>query len=211
MDFLTFIAKLTEHLVWPIAIIIIAVILKKPVSNIMEKLKKANIKGSEFEFFTRPVQDPEKLETTSVNIPIHIGTDGVQKEFEELIRRDLKAVNIEDSKEKEKMLVSHLASSQLNVAYERVNSSIYGSQIDLLRSLNSTPNPVDINSLKFFYDNAMTKYPEFYKNYTFQSYVSYLSNMGIITQQENGYLISKFGVGYLIYIAEKGLTGFRHY
>lgn len=211
MDCLTFITKLTEFLSWPISSIIIVLILRKPISNLLGKLKKANIKGSEFEFGGQPAQSPAKLEATSVNIPIPTDTVGMQNEFEMLIRRDLETANIQDQNEKENILISHLASTQLNAAYERVNSSIFGSQIDLLRALNSATGASDISSLRLFYDDAESKYPEFYKASSFQSYLDYLLNMGLVEKSDLGYLISNFGVGYLVYIAEKGLTGFRHY
>ena len=211
MDCFTFIATLTKHLAWPISIIVIVLILRKPISNILEKLKKANIKGSEFEFGAQPTQTPAKLEATPINIPIPTDSVGMQKDFEDLIRRDLKAANIQDQAEKEKILISHLAATQLNAAYERVNSDIFGSQIDLLRSLNSVTIPAKLSSLKLFYDDATMKYPEFYKNYSFKAYTNYLLNMGLVEQCDDGYRITKFGTGYLVYIVEKGLTGFRHY
>ena len=211
MDCLTFIAKLIEHLAWPISIIIITLILRKPIARILEKLKKANIHGNEFEFGSQTGQNPSKLEATPVNIPIPTDTVGMQQEFEELIRRDLDSANIQNQDEKENILISHLASTQLNAEYERINSTIFGSQIDLLRSINSATSPSDIGSLKLFYDNAALKYPEPYKNYVFQAYINYLLNTGLVEQKENGYVITKLGVGFLVYIAEKGLTGFKHY
>ena len=211
MDSLTFISKLTEHLVWPISIIIILLIFRKPISKIIDKLKKANIKGSEFEFDARPAQTSAKLEATPVNIPIPTDNVGMQQEFESLIIRDLAAANIQNQEEKERILISHLASTQLNAAYERINNSIFGSQIELLRYLNSVPNPVELISLELFYSNAAKKYPEYYNNYSLQAYTNYLLNMNIVVHSDAGYNISKFGNGYLVYIAEKGLTGFRHY
>lgn len=211
MDYFTFISKLTEHLAWPILIIVIVLILKKPISTLIEKLKKANIKGSEFEFGTQPAQTPSKLEATPVNIPIPTDTVGMQQEFESLIRRDLDAANISEADTKENILISHLAATQLNAIYERVNSSIFGSQIDLLRLLNSVSTQTDMSSLKLFYDDAVTKYPEFYNKSSFVDYVNYLSSMGLVDQHDDGYRITKLGIGYLVYIAEKGLTGFRHY
>ena len=210
MDCLTFITKLTEHLAWPVSAIVIVLILKKPISNILQKLKKANIKGNKFEFDVQAAQSPTKLETTSINIPIPTDTVGLQKDFEYLIKQDLEAANIQNQAEKENILISHLAASQLNAAYERINSTIFGSQINLLRSLNSSVTPADLNSLKLFYDDAVSKYPETYKNYTFQSYINYLKDIGLVEEHEGGYRITKIGIGYLVYIAEKGLTGFRH-
>ena len=201
---------MSEHLVWPVAILIIVLVFKKPLASRLNNLKKANIKG-EFEFEPQQSQTPIKLEVASVNIPIPTDTVGMQKEFEELIRRDLVAANIQDQTLKENILISHLAATQLNASYERVNCSIFGSQIDLLRALNSSANSSSSANLKIFYDDACRKYPEFYKNYIFQAYLDYLLRMGLVEQNEAGYKITKFGIGYLVYITGKGLTGFRHY
>ena len=210
MDSLTFITKIVEHSAWPISIIILILILKKPIVNILDKLRKANIKGNTFEFEKQAVQSSSKLEATSVNIPIPTDSAGVLQDFEKLIRRDLTTANIQDSGEKENILISHLAATQLNAAYERAASTIFGSQVDLLRSLNSTASPSDISSLKLFYDNAALKYPDYYKNYDFEAYVNYLLNMALINEIDSKYSISRFGIGFLVFITEKGLTGFRH-
>jgi len=72
---------------------------------------------------SQPAQSPTKLESTPVNIPIPTDTIGLQQDFEALIMRDLEAANIPDHAEKERILVSHLAATQLNAGYERVNST----------------------------------------------------------------------------------------
>ena len=211
MDCYTLISKLAEHMSWPVAAIVIVLMLRKPIANAIEKLKKAKIQGSEFDFGSLPEQKTEKLEAGSVNIPIPTDTIGMQQEFEALIRRDLEAANISDPQELQNILVSHLAATQLTAAYERVNSSIFGSQIDLLRSLNSISGTAKESSLKLFYDSAKSKYPEFYEQASFEEYLNYLLGMNLIDKQTDEYNITKFGIGYLVYIAEKGLTGHRHF
>ena len=211
MDCLTFITKLTEHSAWPISIIVVTLILRKPISNILEKLKKANIQGNEFEFGNQVVQKTSKLDETPISIPIPTDTVGMQKEYEQLIKRDLRTANVQTPEEKENILISHLAATQLNAAYEKISSTIFGSQIELLQSINSANKPASLNSLKLFYDHSAQKYPEFYKSYDQKSYINYLLHMKLIKENENGYLITTFGIGFLVYITEKGLTGHRSY
>jgi len=217
MDYLTFIAKLVEYLAWPLAVIVILLVLKKqiahliekPISDLLEKLKIVTFGKNTLEFDTG--QAGVELKSTPINIPVPVDTVGLQKEFEEYINRDLNAMNIGNLEDKVKTLVSHLAASQIKASYERVHSTIFGSQIDLLRSLNGAQEPAAKTSLQLFYDHAVSRYKDFFKNYTLDQYVDYLVNMRLIVPQDDKYVISKFGKGYLIYLAENGLTGFRHY
>ncbi len=71
--------------------------------------------------------------------------------------------------------------------------------------------PGELQNIKVFYDSATQKYPEFYKNYLLDNYLKYLISTDLVIQKDGGYVISTFGVGYLVYISERGLTGFRHY
>lgn len=209
MDWLTFFTKLIEYLAWPVAVTIVIFNLRSPLSDLIGKIESVVHGKSKVNF--RSQQSQEKLETPPVNIPIPTDAVGMQQDYEGYIRRDLEAAVIEDPVERENILVSHLASTQINASYERVNSTIFGSQVDLLRALNGAPEPASRDSFKPFYDGVAVKYKDFYKTYEFEKYFDYLVNMGLLVQEGDRYVLSKLGKGYLIYIAEKGLTGFRHY
>ena len=50
MDWITFLSKLIDSVVWPVSIIILALIFRSPLSELIQVLKKFKYKGFELEF-----------------------------------------------------------------------------------------------------------------------------------------------------------------
>jgi len=50
MDSLTFISQLTDSVAWPISVIIIVIILKKPIIKLFSNIKRFKYKDAEFDF-----------------------------------------------------------------------------------------------------------------------------------------------------------------
>jgi hypothetical protein len=92
-------------------------------------------------------------------------------------------------------------------SFERVYDSIFGSQIRFLQRLNHT-SVESKTSLKLYYDNAVKNYPEAYKTYTYDRYLKYLSNNGLIIMNENdqNIQITFFGKDFLRYLLETNLS-----
>lgn len=208
--YLSLISKLIEHLAWPLAVIVIVCILKNPITILINKLKSVAIKDYKFDLSDQPIQKPKDPTPQSINIPIPTDSLGLVDEYKQLILNDLGKAIIKSEEDKINILVSHLAATQLKLVYQNINCSIFGSQIELLRWLNSMVNPVDVSRIKVFYDIAAEKYPDVYQKYTFQEYLSYLTNIKVLEIIGSEYRISKLGKGYLIYIDEFGFNSLRN-
>ena len=68
---------------------------------------------------------------------------------------------------------------------ERVSRFLYGSQIDALTFLNANNNRVTRDEIKHFYDTATSSFPDIYKNYSFDRWLAFLENNGIIGTADN--------------------------
>ena len=136
----------------------------------------------------------------------------VLQQQEEAIQNDLHRKGLTDKSKTIDILVRHLAATQLNLYFEKVNSVIWGSQIHLLQELNSKTLPVPAESLLPFYEIAAKKYPKPYEDYTFEDYLRYLQVNGLVVINEGSdYQITELGSEFLQYLAKTGHTGYRRY
>ncbi len=205
MDTLTFISKLVEAFVWPVATVIICVLLKSPISSLLARLNKAKHKDTEFNFDADAQKAPASI-SVSTHIADAIPHDqlGLIKEAEERIYKSLEELNINNDSEKVKVLAKHHANLQIRSAYSEMYHVIFGSQLLLLQSLNVQSKPVEPQFLVTFYESAKYQYPEFYKTYTFENYINFLKSVGLINTENGNYFITVLGRGFLTYLAETG-------
>lgn len=122
---------------------------------------------------------------------------------EDSIHKDLDDLNIDEPKQIE-ILIKALASAQGTLDYESIHSIIWGSQLSLLRHLNSTSNGSSLEVLKVFYDEGAARSPAVYAKYSFEQYLEYLTASKLIEKRDNRCLITQFGIDYLGYLTLYG-------
>lgn len=133
------------------------------------------------------------------------------REQEAFIQTELKTRGVAGD-EAVKVLTRHLAANQISLYYEQLNAALWGSQISLLRVLNSSATGETSKILRHFYDSAAVNYPDVYSQYSFENYMKYLVNARLIIEQEEGrYLITELGRDFLIYLACTGISEYRLY
>ncbi len=205
MDKLTFITKLVEASVWPIAAIVICVLLRAPISSLLARLNKAKHKDTELNFDPEAQKSPTAISISS-NIADAVPQDplGLIKEAEERIYKSLEALNINNESEKVKVLAKHHANLQIRSGYFEAYNLIFGSQILLLQALNVQREPVESQFLVTFYESAKNQYPDFYSSYTFESYINFMKTVGFINTEHGKYFITVLGRGFLTYLVETG-------
>lgn len=124
--------------------------------------------------------------------------------YEEFIRDDLKGLKTDKPKQID-ILVKALAITEGKLYYQNIHSVIWGSQLSLLRHLNSTPQGSSLEVLKVFYDGGATTTPTAYANYTFEQYLNYLTANKLIEKKDNNCLITQLGIDYLGYLTLYGI------
>lgn len=207
MDTLTLVSNFVEYLAWPVSAIILTTILKVPINKLLDRLITAKVKGNEFNFSTPGQQQIETPRNNSA-IADSVPADplGLQSELENLINDDLASRELETPEDKITVLVKHHAALQLQNSYIVIYNQIFGSQISVLQSLNIQQEPVEADTLSLFYAMAQDQSPEVYKGYSFQQYLEYLTDSGLVVLDSHKYLITNYGRGFLMFLSEKGLT-----
>jgi hypothetical protein len=145
--------------------------------------------------------DAKRLEAVkNINVP------PIALEQANIIRAELDKLGIIDTQERADLLVKHLAVTQLWLRAEIIYRTIFGSQIQLLKSLNTRPGSTTIELLEF-YEQAKTNFPKLYETYSFGQYLQYVRNQGLISEDApEHYIITVAGREFLKWMTDRGLA-----
>jgi hypothetical protein len=211
MDVLTFVSKLFEFTSWPIATVILGIVLKQPLEKLLGRLTSAKHKDTEFGF-SPDSQNTNKLATSgSIADAVPQDSLGLIAEQEAVIYKSLENLKIDSAEDKVKVLAKHHANLQIRSAYAQINSAIYNSQLLLLQALNSQAAPVDLSFFYSYYNSAKKSYPDYYETYSFEDWLNYMKGSGLITTEDEKYCITVFDHGLLTALTEVGINQKRVY
>jgi hypothetical protein len=211
MDGLTFVSKLFEFTAWPIATVVLCVVLRKPLQELLDRLTSAKHKDTELGFAPKTQNAPKIENNVAIADAVPQDALGLIKEAEDKIYESLDNLGIKSNEDKVKVLAKHHANLQIRSAYSQINSNIYESQLNLLQALNLQPEPVELSFFKSYYDNAKEKYSEQYKTYSFDSWLNYMKNAGLLNVSDGKYFITVLGRGFLTALTESGINQARMY
>ena len=103
------------------------------------------------------------------------------------------------------VLIKHLAGTQVLLAFERIHSSIFGSQIFLLKKLNEVAGQGRAEEyVNNHIDYVKEQYPEQLGNWSFEQYLSFLYSQLLIVRHGDQIHITNMGVEYLTWLARNG-------
>ena len=107
-----------------------------------------------------------------------------------------------------KVLIRHLAGTQLLLEFERIHSVIFGSQIFLLKQLNiAIPIGYSETDIYAFFEKVKQLNREALIDWDCDKYLSYLISKSLILKNDiNEIHITNMGVEYLTWIARNGIS-----
>jgi hypothetical protein len=90
--------------------------------------------------------------------------------------------------------------------HERNYNAIFGGQLNLLAQANAGGGAIPATA-QAIYETARSVLPEFYKNFTFQQWIGFLTNSGLVEVGPTGNrLLTTYGRGLLKYIVDRRLS-----
>jgi len=126
---------------------------------------------------------------------------------EQRIRADMQTMNLDVSQQTIDLLIQHLAATQALHAAERVYRTIFGSQIALLKNMNSTPGAIRREVLQAVYDAAKSRFPDLYASYSFQEWLNYLLTNGLVhTEDQLQFSITVDGKEFLKWMTDASVS-----
>jgi hypothetical protein len=184
---------LERLLSWPVITLSVFLVFRKPLIALLQRVNtlKAGKEGFSLDATVTAVaiQREPKVETGLKSNEAEERLKMVKRavippsvqQREEWIRADLKKMNLDETRcETVDLLIQHLALMQATASAERIYRTIFGSQIALLKVLNThvvTPRA----GAEVVYEVAKSKFPELYNTYSFQQWLNYLISNGLIT------------------------------
>jgi hypothetical protein len=115
------------------------------------------------------------------------------------IKKEMRDKDIVEPQKAVDHLVDRCAMLAMLFSYLSLYSTLYGSQITILWHLKNNKSAT-LTDLKTFYDDAVRRFQEFYKNKAFGDYINFLTNSHLIIQRKNRYELTGLGKGFLSYL-----------
>jgi hypothetical protein len=183
----------TMELNWPAVGLVLGltvlVMFRAPLTRLLERTEKVK------DWLVAPKQ-PSVPAPADQNLPTHDAaadqkaleglTEGFNSQVlllqEESIREDLKKHGLSAESASEKVLLRHLAGTQVALHFEKAYANIYRSQLDALRWLNAQTEGVTAAKLRPFFDQAVKAWPLIYQTTDFRSWLGFLAARGLITE-----------------------------
>jgi len=201
---------------WPLVTIIIFLTLKEPIKTLINNIKKIGYGGTALEtnLASNQNNDSSILELLGdgndesyLDNALGMFSEVSIEQAEQIIEKETKINDVDGYQNKYKRLYKYSKLLVMFKSFEKIYDSIYGSQIRFMQRLNHT-SVESKTSLKLYYDNAVKNYPDAYKNYSYESYLNYLKNSGLILIEENdeNVQIAYFGRDFLRYMLETNLS-----
>jgi hypothetical protein len=217
--------KIISAINWPGAIILICIFFfiffRKPISaliNRIRSLEKFGVRAT----MDNVQQKPDDYKTLNAKldsvgesgesqiintikyysfISAEIYKNAVETDFDKIINRN--------DDEKKEILLKYAAVTQLQMEFLNIYYLIYGSQINILRHLNSLAMGDTQIALQSFYDNAKKTNPNFPFGYKFEQYMFFLLNHNLINEKNGNFVITEFGRDFLTYIIKAKLPEYK--
>jgi hypothetical protein len=107
--------------------------------------------------------------------------------------------------QREETLIELLAGALTRETWERTYLLIFGSQIQLLRSMNQSPGGLPEREVRAIYETAVTQQPETYSGVPFESWIGFIETTTLVSRNDENYVLTPYGRGFLKYLIAQGL------
>ena len=204
---------------WPLVVCFMGCfglwLLRKHLGGLIDRFKvrfnKGMLEAATFQGDAKPVErglDSEALKR--LEAVRNVAVLPIMQEQIGLIRADLHKIGV-GQEEQVELLVKHLAATQLLLRAEMTYRTIFGSQIALLKFLNTTGGHTRADLLRY-YEVIKAQFPELYGTYSFEQYLHYLVSQGlIIAQGPDEYNITIAGQEFLKWMTSASVTENKPY
>lgn len=195
MDWLIFFSKTF----WPITILVIIFVFRKDIHLLLNRIKSAQFGNYRADFDV--TQNQRIIQDSMSEVGINSDkttTAPVFYESQAKISSDL-LTKLGTKEAVNELCKNNFPIIFLNYSFFKIYLNIFGTQIELLFYLNSI-HQVKEQNLQQFYLKGKEQYPEVYNNITFNSYILFLKNNGLIQDLKGSYSITPLGRDFIKFL-----------
>lgn len=196
---------------WPFAVFLIVVFIslmfRRQLAGLIDRATRIDRTGISAEVNVESQQktSPQNREAIE-SLLAEVGGSPVVTEKENVIRANIenRGVTIEEG-ELVDVLIKHLALSQIILEFEQIYNLIFGSQIHLLKALNSSFQqglPVESLNEHFEYFRSLSPAPS--DTWTVELYSNLLITRRLIDIRENRLYLTGYGLEFLLWMTRNG-------
>jgi hypothetical protein len=206
--------------IWPlvafIGFIAALFILRSPITQLIGRARRAGFGDKSIDFSPTTAEQQKTLEPpTSTAVALSVPAEAALPQPMEIytaIENEMTTA-LETSKYPPEIqkawLIRAVAVNRIMRNHEMVYRLILGSQIELLLAANSAP-PPDMTRTHQIFDAAKAAFPNIYSNFSFDAWLHYLLNAGLIKSEQLGVeqflRITLLGQDFLHYLVSNNLT-----
>jgi hypothetical protein len=200
------IATIISKLNWPQVSLIFAIIFvllfNKSIRDFIGRIKTVGKEGLTTE--SVPKSQNEEQRKKAVEELMKLGDSPLILEVEKFIRLDLQGRGLETEGDTIRILVRHLAATQLVLDFEQIHSLIFGSQIYLLKKLNEVVGQgLDREFIETHFKHVQQLFAELV-SWSLEKYLLFLFGRNLITISDGKYHITVKGVEFLVWLVKTG-------
>jgi hypothetical protein len=218
LNWLPHLNNLINHLInlisptWPQATFILFLIFifkfKNNIARLLDRINKVSKEGISFDPSEKQVVPPstvDEVKTKTEQISQNHSFTTVAQSIPGITEYINKLTS--DDNNKIEILTKEYAETFFYLRCQAVYNSIFGSQINLLKILNShKPYGLNKNYIKDYFNDITQKYPDFFATWTYEMYLNFLKQSILITTNESNFCITEFGVDFLVWLQRTGYT-----
>lgn len=198
--------KTLMPLAWPAVALGAVILFRKQLGDVISRVRKAGPTG--FELESPPAQQtPDTVPpppATTVGRTVLPDPSEPVKALMEMLAGQLENLPEKDPKQREQLLIRALAESQNNQRLEQIYTNLFGSQIALLRRLHEQGRTTKAE-VQAIYDMAAGAFPQFYKGYSFDQWLTFLIQSQLITVEGVAVKPTPLVKDFLLYITHRHL------
>ena len=199
-----------ECLAWPAAVVVIAVVFiflfRGPIANLIARISKIEKGG-----ITAAPQEVTKVDPASKALLdsrqlMEASFSEVVRQQEDLIKTQLGGIRFENNLEREALLVRALARAIVHTQFDRINTLIFGSQLDLLIAANASPSGIQEDPIKKRFQAAKESDPVFHQATQYQTFLGFLVSSGLLLRDGDVFKITVLGKEFMKFLVDGGFT-----
>lgn len=205
------ILQIFEIIKWPLAVIIVFLIFKRPILNYLKTLKKFSFDGAGIKVSSEQ-SNVQQVENTSLLANV---TKIFRKEtfdlFRGFVRNETNYDKLLTDHEKFKTLLHYSTVFYILREFDLIYSNIFGSQIALLQ-LFASKGPQTFEVFETYFNFAQDKAQGALKTMTKETYPKFLYSFGLILNNQDQMVdISILGIDFLKYLTDSKKDFFKEF
>ena len=197
------IIELITGLAWPTVVAAPAVYFRDEIRNLLRRVSKIGLDGAEFGTSMGQLSAPISRDIDFQNLAA-LGFDGTPV-IETVERKLLQQVSLVQEDKRIPFLSRLLAQAQIELFFERTDAFIYGSQIDLLRLIQSAGGRISVSDAEAFFQEAKSKTGSYYDRAEFPDWFSFLMRSELALQDHKTIELTPVGREFISYLNSRGL------